>query len=276
MTIQNRTYKLTDIIRLPFGCSALHASLLMLQKFAAGVVPTLQVLVSSAFINTALSVLGGRSPVSAIYPGIAAIVALIAYTWIAETLSRFSKVRLESAARVRFRGAITEKRAKLLYQYIEDNDTWDLISRVAKAPETQIKTGYENFLTLISIFLQVGGLLVLLLANVWWAALAIIGFTIPMVLLAIKSGQASYEANREVTKLTRRSEYLAEVLSGRDAVEERTLFGYGNKLNEQFRKHYETARKIEMKTLLKWFIRMKAAGILVAVISLFIAGNRWL
>ena len=48
-----------------------------------------------------------------------------------------------------------------------------------------------------------------------------------------------YEANREVSKYRRRFEYLGEVLTGRESVEERTLFGYTDGINKKREEQYE-------------------------------------
>ena len=40
-------------------------------------------------------------------------------------------------------------------------------------------------------------------------------------------------------------------------MDERTLFGFGDKVNERWHEQYEAARKIEFRTAMKWFIKMK-------------------
>lgn len=271
MTIEKRKYASSDIVRLPFQCAPVLSALIAAQMLLSGIVPTLQVLASAAFINSAIAVVGGNAALSVIYFPIASVVALIAYAWITGELSKLAQVKLEQSMREKFRTAITEKRARLVYRFIEDNKTWDLISRVAKTPETQIKTAYVELLTMASGLLQVAGVLLLLITHVWWAALIITAFSVPMIRLALKSGRANYEANREVSKYKRKYEYLAEVLAGREAVEERTLFGYSSRLNKYFRKQFDTATQIEIKTEAKWFVKMKTGSILFGLISILIA-----
>lgn len=270
MIIEQRKFTAFDTIRLPFRCAPALTILIAVQMVLAGVVPTLQVLASTAFINAALAVVGGSTARSNIYFPMAAVVGLIAYTWISGELSRFAQTRLELSARKEFRTAITQKRTRLAYRYIEDNKSWDLISRVARTPETQIKTSYIEFLNMLSGLLQVMGILLLLISYVWWAALIITAFSVPMVWLALKSGRANYEASREASKYKRKYEYLSEVLSSRETVEERTLFGYSGRLNQLFRKQFEASRKIEIKTEWKWFVKMKAGGIIFGLISIMI------
>ncbi|MGI6704720.1 MAG: ABC transporter ATP-binding protein [Clostridia bacterium] len=270
MIIEKRTYGIADILRIPLKCAPILTVLAVVQNLADGIVPTVQVLVTASFLDTAIRIVGGALDPSLIYPSLGGVVALIAYTWVSEALARFAKVRMELSIRERFRTAISDKRARLAYCHIENHDTWDLISRVSKTPETQLQTALYDLLSLSAGILRVAGLLVLLITQVWWAALLILVFSVPLFALAVRSGKANYQASREVTKYRRKTDYLTEVLTGREAVDERSLFGYGDRMNESWYEQYETARKIELRTKRKWYIKMKAGVILTALISILI------
>jgi ATP-binding cassette subfamily B protein len=270
MIIEKKKYGMADILRIPLKCAPIRTVLAALQPWANGIVPTVQVLVTASFLDTAIKIVGGGLDASLIYPSLGGVVALIAYTWVSEALVRFAKVRMELSIREQFRTAITDKRARLAYCHIENHETWDLISRVSKTPETQLQTAFHDLLSLAAGILRVGGVLVLLITQVWWAALRILVFSVPLFALAVRSGKANYQASREVTKYRRKTEYLTEVLTGREAVDERSLFGYGDRMNETWYDQYETARKIELRTRRKWFIKMKAGSILTALISILI------
>ena len=93
---------------------------------------------------------------------------------------------------------------------------------------------YGQFFDMISLVMTVAGVLIVLLTQVWWSAILIVLLSLPLFSIAVKSGKASYEANREVEKYNRKVNYLYDVLNGRDSVEERTLFGYSSKVNDQW------------------------------------------
>jgi ATP-binding cassette subfamily B protein len=272
MFLENRTYSTKDIIKIPFKAAPIYSILIGLQKLLGGIVPTLQVIVTARFIDTAISVVAGKKETSTIFPSLTAVVALIAYDWISYQLIKFVEVKMELTIRSKFRTAVTEKRAKLSYKHIENTETWDLISRVSREPEVQIKNAYKDMLSMVSMIIKIGGILFVLFAQVWWVAFVILGFSIPLFYLALKSGKANYDASREVSKYKRKYEYLGEVLSGRDAVEERTLFGFGDKINKKWWEQYEIARKIEFRTERKWFIKMKTGSLLTALVSILIVG----
>lgn len=270
MIIKNKTYTLLDIIKIPFKCAPIYSLLIALQKILDGILPTLQLLTTAKFIDTAVSVVSGSEALNKIFPALFAVVGLIAYSWISGQLIKFIEVKIELLMRLNFRSSITGKRARLAYMHIENKETWDLISRVSKAPEVQLKNAYKDLLSLLTMIIKITGILFVLVSQIWWAALVILAFSIPLFALAIKSGKATYEASREVSKYRRKYEYLGEVLSGRDAVEERSLFRFGDKINKKWWQQYETARKIELRTEIKWFVKMKTGSLLTALVSILI------
>ncbi|MEG2353987.1 MAG: ABC transporter ATP-binding protein [Clostridium sp.] len=268
--LNGEKYGVLDIIKIPFKFAPLYSVILALAKLTEGLVPTLQVLATAKFLDTAISIVGGKMNVIGVFTPIFMVVILIAYSWISEKLIKFIEVKLEIKLREAFRVIITEKRARLKYKYVENNDTWDLISRIAKEPETQCKRAYIELLSLSEMCIRVVGLLIVLITQVWWTALLVVCISIPLFYLALKGGEATYEANREVSKYKRRYEYLGEVLKGREAVDERTMFGYSEEVNKRWIDQYERARKIEVKVTAKWFIKMKVGGVITALMSMLI------
>ena len=270
MLIEKRKYGVFDLLRIPLSCAPAVAILSGLQIILTGIIPTIQVVVTARFLDTAVFIAQNRAALNLIYPALFAVVSLIAYQWISGELARFAQVRLELALRENFRTAITEKKARLLYKHIEENETWDLISRVTNNPEERPKKAYLDLLHMVAIMIRVAGLLLLLLLQVWWAAVVIFTVSIPLLTLAVRSGRATYETSREVTKYERKYQYLSEVLTGREAVEERALFGYGEEVSKIWHDQYETARKISLRAEKKWFIKMKSGSLLTALISIIV------
>lgn len=270
MVLENKKYSILDIIRIAYRCEAVFSFLIALKVIVSGLVPTLQIIVTANFVDMAIKIVNDKLPVNNIYPSIIFIVLLIAFQWLSDDLNKLSVIKFEMAVKEKFRTAITEKRSLLDYKHIENHEAWDLISRVSKNPEVTISRAYRNLLDIMSLFLKVGGILLILIAKVWWVALVIVMVSVPLFLLAIKSGKANYEANREATKHKRKYEYLTKVLTEREAVNERELFGFTNKINDSWLSQYNIARKIEINTKKKWFIKMKTGSLITASISIII------
>lgn len=155
MQIENRKYGTLDILRLPFTTAPLPSILVGAQQLFSGLAPTIQVIATANFIDAAVAVVQDGADIHSVIPSLLAVIALLAYTWTSNALAKFSRVRMELAIRSRFRTALTEKRARLKYQYIEDSATWDLVSRVSKEPEKRLSDAFQNLTFLISLTIRV-------------------------------------------------------------------------------------------------------------------------
>ncbi|HCO74052.1 MAG TPA: ABC transporter ATP-binding protein [Clostridium sp.] len=270
MRLESKNYNAGDIIKIPFKFAPAQATLIAIQKLLDGLVPTLQILATAKFLDIAILIFKQEKDIKDIVMPLLFVILLLAYDWISTQLSKFAEVQIKNRLRGEFRVNIVEKIATLRYKYIESQDSWDLISRVIKEPEVQCTKAYISSLDMIAMILKITGILVVLFIQVWWSAVLIVLISVPLFFIALKSGKETYEVNREVEKNKRKVKYLEEVLNGREAVEERTLFGYSDKINNQWHKEFETARKHELKVSLKWYVNMKTGGVIIAVLSVLI------
>lgn len=270
MRLESKNYNAGDIIKIPFKFAPAQATLIAIQKLLDGLVPTLQILATAKFLDIAILIFKQEKDIKDIVMPLLFVILLLAYDWISTQLSKFAEVQIKNRLRGEFRVNIVEKIATLRYKYIESQESWDLISRVIKEPEVQCTKAYISSLDMIAMILKITGILVVLFIQVWWSAVLIVLISVPLFFIALKSGKETYEANREVEKNKRKVKYLEEVLNGREAVEERTLFGYSDKINNQWHKEFETARKHELKVSLKWYINMKTGGVIIAILSVLI------
>lgn len=266
-----RKYGTKDIVLLPFKITPLWTSLAGLTTLINGVMATAQIYITAQFIDKALAVVGGNAALSSIYPITMLLVLTLSYFWISKSLTTLFSTKIENTLRENFRTDITRKRATLAYKHIENPETWDLIGRVTDMPEVKVKDAYYQLLSFLSLIIKIIGVLALLIVEVWWIPFVIIAFSVPLFAMAIKAGKANYDAYQEVTKYKRRREYIGQVLSHRDMVEERTLFGYGDYLIEEWHREFEKGRKYEYKVDLKWYFKMTLGSVLTALVSILSA-----
>ena len=118
---------------------------------------------------------------------------------------------------------------------------------------------------------SVSSVFLLIVTQVWWAAVIILAFSVPMFWLSMRAGKKNYQAEREAEKFNRRTDYLGEVLTGRDNVDERTLFDYSDAVNRQWQEQYEAGRKMQVKVTAKMFLITKGSSLVLALISLLVA-----
>lgn len=267
---RDRTYRFTDYLIIPFRAAPIPSCGKCLNMLLTALMTTAQAMATALFVDTALAIFAGNAVYHAIFTPLIYLLLIVAYGTVSNTVDHFTTLGIDQQLAGTYRAEILEKRARLAYCNIEDNATWDLITRVCKEPELQIRTAFCNILEMVSIVVRVGSLLLLITTQVWWAGIVILAISVPLFLISKKAGQKEYTAWKEAEKHRRRADYLKNVILSREAAEERSLFGYTEDVNRRWLERDEQSRRIEQKTLKEQFIRMKASSIITALLSLSI------
>lgn len=252
---------LWDMFYIPFRVTPLYTSIYAFQSILSALLPTLLIFVTAEFINTSIAIFNEETERSAIFKPVALLTAVMMYNVfigvIMDILDSYRNNKVMSVAVP----ALQVKAACLEYWQREDPYAIDLLLRADSAVEGKIWRVYTNLLGAVNLLVFVAGILITLFTQVWWIALTIIIASVPLVYIADKAGRESYAADRELTKIDRRASYLSEALTNRDAVEERNIFGYTERVNLQYEEKFEQARKARIKVHSKNFIISKAGGV---------------
>ena len=267
---QGQTYGFGDFIRIPFAVCPLYTSIKIAIRILTALLPAFQVLATAAFVDAALAIFGGREQREAIWPPLACLLLMIFYQNLIRQIMSCVNLKAEMRLMEEYRSAVCEKRASLEYCHIENNDTWDLITRTCTDPVKKINEGFDHLMAAGDILLRGISLLTILMAQVWWAGPAVVAISAPLFALAVKSGKEIYEENREALKFTRRADYLRGVLQGRESADERAMFEFGKRVNQEWYEKYEAARKIELKVSVRYYLRMKSSSLITVLLSLLI------
>ena len=265
MILEKRTYKAFDLIRLAFKVAPRPALLTLVLRLTAALLPAAIIVVTANFIDTSLAVLDGVRSADEMYVPIFLLGAFTSFRWFVNVIDKYIRSKFLIATRLTYRVELVEKRARLQYRHIENQDTYDLIKRITDPADTQIIDQYDNTIGVIDIVLQVVSLLGILLVNVWWAPLLILLLSLPVFYKGVKGGKTIYDAERDVSKIERKAWYLTEVCSMRDPALERTLYGFGPKMTEQLWERFEYARIHKQAALRKVEIQMGTSGMLVSL-----------
>jgi len=272
MKIKDKNYNIADFISIPLKNSPVFTMLQMAGRAIEALIPYFSIIVTAKFVDTAIGIFNEKADADPIYLPLILLMGIIAYQNVVDTLMGFAKIKLLMRLNEEFRVATVEKRAKLEYRHIENNETWDLVARVCLDPAERIYGGFNHILDMASLVIQVASIIVLLVLQIWWAALLVIAFSAPLFIISIKSGKKEYTAYQESEKFKRKAGYLESLIIGRENVEERTLFSYTEDINKKWYEKYEIARKIELKTMRKSFVKMRCASIFTIFIALIISG----
>jgi len=266
----NKTYRLFDILTIPLRCAPVPAVAKAGTNILSGWMMTAQAVAMAAFIDTALSIFAGKADGREIYPPLLSLLLMTLYQILSGALHKFYDLGLDRGMGKTYRTELLEKRARLEYRCIEDHEVWDLIGRMAKTPEATLRDAYGNLLHAAELVIRVFSVLILITTEIWWAGAAIIGISIPLFWLSARMGAREYDAWKDAAKIRRRADDYKNVLSSREAAEERSLFGYQDEINARWLRYADHARRTEEHTVLQSYIRMKSASIITALLSLSI------
>jgi len=264
--LSNKIYKTTDLINLALKVSPLWTSLLLIQQLINALTPAILVWATSHFVDTAMMANG----LNQMWLTMLILCMVIAFQWLQGDIRKNFHSQILIATRQTYQLEILEKRAKLEYRYIEDTATHDLIERLMENSENQILTMFNDTLALLATIINTVSIALILFFNVWWAALAILAVSIPLFIVSLKAGKARYQAKQDLSKLSRMGNYLLEVGTGREAADERTLYGYGEHLTKTLDGQQAYMNKFVDEVNLKTITSRGMAGLAVSVTTFFV------
>ena len=260
-----KTYRLWDFIAVPLRAAPVLVVLAFLLEAAMSLVHPALTLTQADFIDAAAARIGGQN-VAVAWPLLATL-ALTGWRYISGNLEGLLNTRLKQRLAETFKVRTLEKRARLAYRHIENNETMDLIGRVCRQPEEQLYEGFDILRNTGGMVVQIVSLLAILMAHVWWTGPAVVALTVPLVLLANRLGKRAYEANKEAEKHKRRADYLSTLLTEREGAEERAVFGTTQALNERWYERYRKAARIEILETRREFVQIKSVGLIVVALG---------
>jgi ATP-binding cassette, subfamily B, bacterial len=266
-----KKYTLFDYIRINFIVAPWFCSISILLKIIDALVPAIQIFITAMFVDTAIGVFKGSKEYNDIFLPLSLIILFAIYDYVFYNLIGFIKMKQYMKLSEYIKPVVIAKRAKIEYKHVENNETWDLISRTCENTPDRIVSGFDIVLSVADIPVRVGSILVILFAQVWWAGLVIFIVSIPLLLLAFRTGKKNYEAYKEARKHERKAQYIDEILTDRDASLERFIFSYSGAIGRKWRDLHEKGRKIQLKAQIRNIAKLKTAGIITMVIALLIA-----
>ncbi|WP_124068441.1 ABC transporter ATP-binding protein [Clostridium sp. E02] len=272
MTFVKKKYKSYDTLKLPFKASPICTVLELFLSISQSIMQTaVMAMVTAEFVDTATGILNHIRPKSDIYPSLALLLITLGVVNMIGVFAKMASSRISVTLQRKLKPSFVQTYAAIDYKHIENEKSWELISRVSRDPVKSIMDGMDALIQFIQIIVSIFSVLLLIVTQVWWAALIIFAFSVPMFWLSMRAGKKNYQAECEAEKFNRRTNYLGEVLTGRDNMDERTLFGYSENINHKWQEQYQTGRKLQVKVTSKMFLITKGSSMLLALISLMIA-----
>jgi ATP-binding cassette subfamily B protein len=235
--------------------------------------PIVSIYATASLIDGAVSFAQGTGSVSGVTAPLSIFLAYVAYEKLENAVTQITKIRVRLRLFETFRLAIIDRRSRLDYALVENSDAYDLVRRVSDAPENKALDTFETMAWLASMAMNIACLLIMLFASVGWPALIVIAAAVPVQFIAMKNGRRFYAGFKESEKAMRRADYLSDILSQRDAADERAMFGFSGKMGERFLAFYKQAYRIMEKTFREISGRKMASDALILLVSLGITAE---
>lgn len=253
---------------IPFRCAPVSTIAVTLQKAATASVNVLQVVVMARFLDiTTAAVIKGSFDKNAV-KWFALLLMMECWKRVSYNIGRLFTNYMVIRGNENFLNECTKKRSRLEYYLLEDASTEELMNRVMDKTEQNLSEMLQRFLNFFAIYIpRITGILLIIYAQIWWLALVILVMVVPLVLVSLKGGKKIYKANEEAMAHERRHKYYFDLLSGREAVEERSLFGFTDLVNELWHRQYETARKVNVKAQALFAVNSNGTSIVTSFLS---------
>ena len=271
MLLRRKKYGLFDFIIILFRIAPIALVLIMTTAVSLSFVPMFTMLTTANFIDTVTKIFGKQLPMTAIYGPLVWVAGVIAYDWVIQNVTHFAWVRQRVKVIEKWLPALNQKKARLEYRHIENPETWDLLRRVSEDSIDKVIYGYVAIHFFVETVARLGGILVVFITQVWWAAIVIVLLSVPLFIITMKNGRSNYAARKSVQSNMRKADYYSEVLTGRETAEERSLFRFTAKLNAKWKEQFEYSRTVEVRTERKNFINRNLTSLCSAGIWFIIA-----
>ncbi|MCL2605100.1 MAG: ABC transporter ATP-binding protein/permease [Defluviitaleaceae bacterium] len=254
-------------LSLPFRVIPFYTLLGLLQQIIGLAIAPISVLVTAYFIDTALVVVGEGLGASRIVPPLIALGVFQIYNYILWPLMGLANTKGRMKTQLKMRVPLVEKRARLEFKHLENNETVDLLNRVWDNPEGKLSGMFNTLTQFLREMGVTASYAVILLAHAPLAGSMLIVLSVPIFWLAIKSGKATYQAQRDKTERDRYVGTVGWFIHGREPAGERSLFCYAEKMADKYLAGFEDVRKWQLRIGALWFARSKSASVILGLLS---------
>lgn len=233
--------------------------------------PMIQIIVVSSFINNIQNVIqSGNISIKIFYYTLLLIFSFV-LSYSLKILSKTILIKLSQKANYSFELSFVTKRNNLSYSILENSDNNDLIERISEKCDNAITHGLNSIMEFLAILIRLISIAILLVKSSIWVSMVVLAALLLLSYVAYQSGEREYDSYKIAAKHNRRARVYLSMINSRACADERSLFNYGQHINESWEKEFDTARKINIKTILINFIRIKGLSVIMAFLAFAIA-----
>lgn len=266
--LKKRKYTWLDMFYIPFCCAPVSTIMVTLQKAITALVNVLQVVVVAEFVDSVIVAVTNRTLDKEVLMWFVVLMLMVSWKRISFYVGKIFTRRIVVMGTEQFLRECTAKHSRMEYYLLEKPEIEELMNRITDKINRNLSWMIQWFLNFFVIYIpRIVGVLLIIGMHVWWLALVVMIMVIPLIMLSLRGGRKIYKANEDASVYERRHRYFFDLLTGREAVEERSLFGYTDTVNQNWHNHYEKARKINLHAEALNTLSIRGGSVLTSVLS---------
>ena len=152
--MRTKTEKNIQLYKFPFRFAGSENIAMFILALMNGICMILQVYIVSDFIDSALHSVENAKFDRGFYLSACLLVLSVAVDWLCPRIINILRQRAELKLKENYRPLLIEKCAKLKYRYVEQTESWDLISRVLSNVEKQWMDMFQAVLSLLHTYVD--------------------------------------------------------------------------------------------------------------------------
>ena len=234
----------------------------------SGIMPAVYIQIYTRFVDGIISGIETNSIGAELLYLLPAFLVFGFINYFSGSVTKYFSTRLKIKLSITLRLAQIEKISNLSYYHIENKDSYKLIKRIRNGMPDEFVNGFFSWLSLIALILRILAIAwSVLRLEPWLAGLLVILF-IPMILISLKTGKQDYDAFNRFTEVMRRLDDYEKVLSSKEFVNERTIFGFHPWLIRKWQNGYDDAGKQLMAIRKQSYIGIKTSSMVITISGL--------
>lgn len=206
----------------------------LLLTFLDGLIVPLMIVYVAKFINAALTMTSEHQETFRLLMSSVVIVLSYVYVQFSKHTKTLFFSMLEERFRYNLKPEVIRKQYAIDYSLFEEATTQNLIYRVTTNIESKLVAVIQTVFSFIRIGIQVISTLYILAFFLKWKLLFFLLVFIPLLYISFRGGVNVYSEEKKINLITRKMNYLSEILTDRASSAERKLFGFSNTINKRF------------------------------------------
>jgi ABC-type multidrug transport system fused ATPase/permease subunit len=233
-------------------------------------IPLVKIFAIAKFIDASVAVVTTGNSMKTVIGPIVLVVIAMGYTYLQRSVSGVAWLKIEAGLRKEYGLMQIKKIAALKYMHIENPKTLNLIRRINN-DGAAIKEVFKCILWAIVVLSEILSVFITITSASVITGLLALAVSVPLFFVAIKAGKLRYDTEKDVTKYKRQYEYINNIVSNREAADERSLFESSSIMEEKWKNAYEEFRKRSVWQIIKNNIHLEGASVITSILTIIIA-----